>query len=215
MVALIMIAYLEGRIIHAEADRILLKAGHVGYEVVISSHVHDIIKRDFGTEDDVSLYIYYHQTERQPKPVLIGFLSLMDKAFFQQFITVDAIGPLKAVKALGKPASEVAAAIETKNVAFLSSLSGIGARSAEKIIAQLKGKVGAFLDTSAQPAAAEASAQDRVPPEIFTQVFDVLVEQLGHAPAQARQMIELAGRRNQAVSTPEELFDLIFLEKDV
>jgi holliday junction DNA helicase RuvA len=92
----------------------------------------------------VRLYIYYHVTERQPKPVLIGFATLADKAFFQLFISVAAIGPMKAVKALVRPVPEIAAAIEEKQVSVLSKLPGIGTRTAEKIIATLHGKARGF-----------------------------------------------------------------------
>jgi len=96
-----MIGYLEGHIIHCESDAILLLAGQVGYEVLVSPFTMDRVLAESKTADDkVCLYIYYHVTERQPKPVLIGFASLADKAFFQLFISVAAIGPMKAVKAL-------------------------------------------------------------------------------------------------------------------
>ncbi len=54
-------------------------------------------------DEAIALYIYYHVTDRQPKPVLIGFLTPEDKEFFQLFITVSAIGPMKAIKALTRP----------------------------------------------------------------------------------------------------------------
>ncbi|THB81025.1 MAG: Holliday junction DNA helicase RuvA [Desulfobacteraceae bacterium] len=207
-----MIGYLEGKIIHTEADRILLQAGPVGYEVVINAFVLDTIIREYSEQDDICLYIYFHQTERQPKPVLIGFTTLTDKEFFQQFITVDAIGPLKAIKALDRPVNEVALAIEHKNVAVLSSLPGIGKRSAEKIIAQLHGKVGAFVSEPSEQVPDETGDQTAVPGDVFSQVLDVLVDQLGHAPAQARKMIESAAMTELDISTPEKLFDAIFQE---
>lgn len=209
-----MIGYLEGKIIHTDPDRILLQAGAVGYEVIVNPYVLDILTREYSPDDDISLYIYHHQTERQPKPVLIGFITLADKAFFQQFITVDAIGPLKAVKAMDRPVSEIAAAIENKNVTVLSSLTGVGKRSAEKIIAQLNGKVGQF---AAGPAAGRETAKELtdILPDAFTQVFDVLVEQLGHAPVQAKKMIEAAAAGHpDRYWTPEKLFDAIFSEND-
>ena len=207
-----MIGYLEGSILHFESDGILLLAGHIGYEICLNSQVLERIRSQNSHNDIIALYIYYHQTERQPKPVLIGFQSLEDKAFFQEFITVDAIGPMKAVKAMGKPISDIALAIEKKDTHFLAGLNGIGKRTAEKIIATLNGKVERFISAveghdSADPPPMADDIRD-----IRQQVEDVLVEQLGHSLASAKRMVKEAFERNRAISTPEELFDEIYQE---
>jgi len=116
-----MIGYLEGKILKFKSDGILLLAGSIGYEVLLNPQMVEKVMSQNSNEAVVSLYIYYHQTERQPKPVLIGFETLEDKEFFQTFITVDAIGPMKAVKAMTRPVGEMAGAIEKKVVSFLSS----------------------------------------------------------------------------------------------
>jgi len=104
-----MIGYLEGKLINKDTDRILLLVNHVGYEILLPIFVMEsLANRNVG--DQVSLYIYFHQTERQPKPVLIGFNLEAEKEFFQKFISVEAIGPLKAVKAMTIPAREIARA---------------------------------------------------------------------------------------------------------
>ncbi len=207
-----MIGYLEGHIIHCEADAVLLLAGGVGYEVLVNSFTMNRVTAGVRTDDMVSLYIYYHVSERQPKPVLIGFASPEDKAFFQLFISVAAIGPMKAVKALVRPVGEIARAIEQKEVTFLGQLPGIGKRTAEKIIATLHGKTMAFMDHSA------GSASDPVLPPgpdkqaIALQVAGVLVEQLGHSTASAQRMILAAFEKNPAIHTPEHLLDTIYQE---
>jgi len=206
-----MIGYLEGTLLHIESDGILLLVGDIGYEVLLNPQMLDKIMTQDSNE--ISLYIYYHQTERQPKPVLIGFETLEDKEFFQTFITVDAIGPMKAVKAMTRSVGEMAGAIEKKDVSFLTGLSGIGKRTAEKIIATLHGKVEKFTtvtDDRKEP------GQDKIPVEmrnIGQQVADVLVEQLGHSQTSAKRMIKEAFERDTTISTPEELFDEIFQEK--
>ncbi|MDH3568011.1 MAG: helix-hairpin-helix domain-containing protein, partial [Desulfobacteraceae bacterium] len=129
-----MIGYLEGKLLKKEDDRILILANQVGYEVLLPAFVMET----FGSKtvgDQVSLYIYYQQTERQPKPILIGFNLEVEKEFFQYFISVEAIGALKAVKALSIPARDIARAIESKDVHTLKQLKGIGDRTARKIVA--------------------------------------------------------------------------------
>lgn len=199
-----MIGYLEGRLLRKDEDRILVLANQIGYEVLLPAVVRQTVEsKSIG--DEISLYIYYQQTERQPKPVLIGFNLEVEKEFFQYFISVEDIGPLKAVKALNQPVREIARAIEAKNVAKLKQLKGIGARTAQKIIATLEGKVGKF-------ALIRPTDQPQAPTlEDFTsQVLDVLTSQLGHSTAEAKRMVAEAFKRNSAISTPEQLFEEVY-----
>jgi Holliday junction DNA helicase RuvA len=209
-----MIGYLEGTILQFESDGILLLVGNVGYEVLLNPQMVEKLMSREASDGKISLYIYYHQTERQPKPVLIGFEAPEDKEFFQTFITVDAIGPMKAVKAMTKRSSEIARAIEKKDVSFLTGLSGVGKRTAEKIIATLHGKVEKFMlvtqDKNQDKKEINTESFALEMPDIGRQVEDVLVEQLGHSPASAKRMVREALETNDEISTPEELFDEIF-----
>lgn len=199
-----MIGYLEGKILKKEEARVLILANQIGYEVLLPAFVMETINsKEVG--DEIALYIYFQQTERQPKPVLIGFNLEVEKEFFQLFISVEDIGPLKAVKALTISVREIAGAIEDRDVGALTRLKGIGSRTAQKIIASLEGKMGKFAlikkDESREPARVEDFTQ---------QVFDVLVKQLGHRSADAKQMIASALECNQSITTPEELFDEVY-----
>ena len=199
-----MIGYLEGKLLKKDIDRILLLANQVGYEVMLPA----VVMETFGTKntgDDVSLYIYYQQTERQPKPVLIGFNLEAEKEFFQLFISVEDIGPLKAVKALNIPIRDIARAIEARDVQKLNQLKGIGKRTAQKIVATLAGKMDKF-------ALIRKTEQFDAPvvADIQQQVMDVLVRQLGHKIADAKHMIAMALKRNNAIATPEELFEEVY-----
>lgn len=206
-----MIGYIEGKILSFETDGILLLSGSVGYEILLCSHVLSKM-RGKGTDEKLGLYIYYHQTERQPKPVLIGFETLSEKEFFQTFITVDAIGPLKAVKALDRPISDIAAAIENKDVKYLSGLSGIGKRSSEKIVAALNGKMEKFASGAPESHEFTDSPTSVGFDDVAEPVFTVLVEQLGHPAAEAKKMIRQAFSKNRDITTPEQLFDEIYRE---
>ena len=199
-----MIAYLEGTLLKKEADRIVLLANQVGYEVLIPLFVMEAVGvKSVG--DKVSLFIYYHQTERQPKPVLIGFLLEAEREFFQMFISVEAIGPLKAVKALNLSIRDIARAIESKNIEALKRLNGIGDRTARKIIATLQGKMGKFAlirdEESGTPLPSVGFVE---------QVVGVLVDQLGHKLPQAKQMVQAAMKRKPLIANPEDLFDEVY-----
>jgi Holliday junction DNA helicase RuvA len=199
-----MIGYLEGRLLKIEEERIRLLVNHVGYEVICPAFVRQTLN-DKQTGEEAAFYIYYHMTERQPKPVLIGFNLEAEKEFFQLFITVEAIGPLKAVKALDIPIRDIANAIESGDVALLKTLKGIGARTAQKIVATLQGKVSKFALIRKTDTVQRQEAKD-----IANPVLDVLVNQLGHRPADAKRMVSQAFERNPELATPEELFDEVY-----
>jgi len=200
-----MIAYLEGTILSREEDRIVLLVNHVGYEILLPAHIMEGLQENLGGGAR-SFHIYYYQTERQPKPVLIGFNLEAEKEFFQYFITVEAIGPMKAVKAMTLPVRDIARAIENKDVATLQKLNGIGNRTAQKIIATLEGKMGKFALINPGE-----KLTDQGPVFDYTDmVLNVLVNQLGYKAPDAKRMVTEAIERNPAITTPEELFDEVY-----
>jgi len=197
------IGYIQGRIIKKEDDRLLILAGGVGYEVLVPIVVMAAMSEKTAGEE-VALHIYFQQTERQPKPVLIGFSHEVEKEFFQSFISVEDIGPLKAVKAMTLPVSEIAAAIEARDLQTLGRLKGIGKRTAQKIVATLEGRMGKFaLLRAAHPTAPPV-------PDFMQQVIEVMVQQLGHRVPDARRMVADALKRNPAIDTPEALFEEVY-----
>ena len=116
-----MIGYLEGKLLKIEENRIILLANQVGYEILLPAIVRaSIDSKKVGEE--VALHIYHHQTERQPKPTLIGFNREVEREFFRYFISVEDIGPMKAVQALTVPVRQIARAIESRDAAYLKRL---------------------------------------------------------------------------------------------
>ena len=199
-----MIGYIEGKILKIEDERLLVLANQVGYEILLPAFVMEkIVANKVG--DEIALYVYFQQTERQPKPVLIGFNLEAEKEFFQYFISVEDVGPLKAVKALSIPVREVARAIENRDVHCLTQLKGIGKRTAQKIIATLEGKMGKFALIRK-----EEKKEIQVAEDFSEQVYEVLVKQLGHKMSNAKRMISDAFKRNSAITTPEELFEEVY-----
>ena len=199
-----MIGYIEGKILKKEEDRILILANQIGYEVLLPAIVMESL-RDKDVGEEISLYIFFQQTERQPKPVLIGFNFEVEKEFFQYFISVEDIGPLKAAKALTVPVREIATAIESGEISRLTQLKGIGRRTAQKIIATLEGKMGKFALIRSEDRKTKPLVED-----FSKQVLDVMIKQLGHRTADARQMIDKALKRNSSITTAEELFEEVY-----
>ncbi len=208
-----MIRYIEGKLLKKEEDRIVVLANGVGYEILLPA----IVRQTFNTKragedgETVRLFIYYHQTERQPKPLLIGFNAEPEKEFFEKFITVEDIGPPTAAKALVMPIARIAKAIEERDSRTLERLKGIGKRTADKIIATLQGKVGKFALMRSDQIPGEAEVVD-----FKKQVEEVLVKDLGHKLSEAQRLVKEAMMRNPNISAPEELFEEVYRgQKDV
>jgi Holliday junction DNA helicase RuvA len=210
-----MIATLSGRLAQKLEDRVILETAGVGYEIYlppVALRQLEVLTAGNGTSD-VRLVIYYHATRDQPRPVLIGFTSDLDKEFFEKLITVKDIGPMVAARALAAPVGELAAAIARQDEKYLRALPGIGPQKAKNIVAQLQAKVGKFaLAREAAPAVSPAvAAPAAVDAEGLRElVWEVLTRQLGHRPSEASQLITDALRRRPDVATPEELFDEIY-----
>jgi holliday junction DNA helicase RuvA len=210
------IATLAGRVRRKLEDRIVLECGGVGYEVFMPPiAIRQLESASAGSGEKASeleLVIYYHATRDQPRPVLIGFTSDLDKEFFEKLVTVKDIGPMVAARALAAPVAELAAAIARQDEKYLKTLPGIGPQKAKNIVAQLQSKVAKFAlareaapigPSEARPAPAAADALREL-------VWEVLVKQLGHRPSEASQLITEALRRRPTIATPEELFDEIY-----
>ena len=118
---------------------------------------------------------------------------------------MEAIGPLKAAKALTVPIREIATAIEAGEINQLTKLKGIGRRTAQKIIATLEGKMGKFALIRPEDRNVEPPVED-----FSKQVLDVMIKQLGHRMGDARKMIDRALKRNSAIKTAEDLFEEVY-----
>jgi len=201
-----MITYLKGtlRIKPLSDERITLIVNGIGYDILIPAYVMNRIRKEKSDGEELELYVSYNQTERQPKPVLVGFESDLDKEFFELFISVEDIGPTAAVKALIRPVREIARSIEGKDSKALKQLKGIGERKAEKIIATLKGKVAKY---ALMP---EMEVLTEMTEDFQKEVEDVLITQLGHKQIEARKMIEEAMKRNPRINSSEELFEEVY-----
>ncbi len=175
-----MISYLRGEILQVQEDPsriILLTASGVGYSVLLPAFVRASLEPSEG--QDVGLHIYYSVTERQPLPLLVGFENLIDREFFEQFIQVEGIGPMRAATAMNLPVSALAYAIEMDDVTTLTLMPGIGQRGAQKIVATLKGKV---MEAASHPS--EPSKWRIREPDTRADIVAVLVN-LGYRNAEA------------------------------
>jgi len=183
-------------------------AGGVGYEVSLPTYVYQSLANEEIREGSkIELEIYYHVTERQPKPMLVGFRHPTEKAFFEQLIQVEGIGPAKAAAALVFPVSTIASAIETGDLGALQQLPGIGSRAAQKIVATLRGKVAATA--LLQDAGTSEKGHTAPPFDARSEAVEALVT-LGYRPTEARDRVE-----EVILRAPEVTDDLQKLMREV
>lgn len=132
-----MIATLEGKISEKLGDTVVLSVGGVGYGLLVSAE-------DFGrlqTGDSSKLYVYEHI--REVSYDLYGFSALPTKSLFELLLTVNGVGPRMALNMLSiGTAEEVKAAIAGGDTKFIQRANGVGKRVAERVVVDLKDKVG-------------------------------------------------------------------------
>ena len=211
-----MIATLAGRLRRKLEDRVILECGGLGYEVFLPPiafrQIEHVTAGPGEKGSELELVVYYHATRDQPRPVLIGFTSDLDKEFFEKLITVKDIGPMVAARALALPVAELAQAIARQDEKFLRGLPGIGPQKAKNIVAQLQSKVAKFAlvraGAAAEPIDVAAAPVDA--DGLRELVWEIMVKQLGHRPSEASQLITDAFRRRPSIMTPEDLFDEIY-----
>ncbi|HOU36892.1 MAG TPA: helix-hairpin-helix domain-containing protein [Candidatus Omnitrophota bacterium] len=205
-----MIARIKGRIVEQQDHALLLDVNGITYRVLVPSASLQRISDQAQADNTVELVTFhYHQVEPSRSiPVLIGFLNDVEKEFFEAFITVSGIGPRAAVKALNKPFSAIARAIDEGDAAFLKSLPGIGAQRAKEIIAKLQNRVGRFgliQDASAvAPGRTETS---------FEQESLAVLLQLGYKKPEALSMISKAMEANPSISSTEGLLNEVYRQR--
>lgn len=205
-----MISYLEGKLWRRDGDRVVVLVNGVGYEVLLPEVVRRRLEdRRVGPDGDrVELHVFYCHPERHQRPLLIGFLEETEREFFERLLSVKSLGPVKAARCLTLPVPTIARAIEEEDIETLCRLRDVGARMAQKMVAELRGKVAKFalLPELELPAAAPRPERSA----ICQEVERVLVKQCGYRVSEARRMVRDALRRNPAISSPEELFEEVY-----
>lgn len=142
-----MIVRMTGILAEVREDMLMLDRDGIGYEIMVPGYAIAELKTCVGQNLTLHTMEYYEGSAAGGNliPRIIGFLYPQDRAFFERFITVKGIGARKALKALVEPVAKVAAAIESGNVPVLTRLPGIGRRGADQVIAELRGKLTAFV----------------------------------------------------------------------
>lgn len=193
-----MIAFLRGRLLEKHPNQIIVETGGVGYDVVIPISTFSALP-EAGSE--VKLRIHTHV--REDALALFGFLTTDEKTIFEKLISVSGIGPTLAIKVLsGMATSDLTAAIRNGQVEQLVRIPGVGKKTAERIVLELKDKLEgvAAVAIVGVPASLAATALSVVEQDVMSALLN-----LGCSRASA----EAAVRKAKTAGGPAE-FEPLF-----
>jgi holliday junction DNA helicase RuvA len=147
-------------------------------------------------------------------PRLVGFLSAIDRQFFDTFCSVDGVGVRKALRAMVRPVREIARTIQDQDVKTLATYPGIGEATAERIVAKLRRKVGIFaLIVGAEGAKADATSTNGqaadAEPDVIRDTFAALLS-VGHSEGQARTAIDRVLTGKKKYKSVADMIDAIY-----
>lgn len=192
-----MIAFLRGTLLEKHPNEVIVETNGVGYDVLIPVSTYSALP-DTGAE--VRLRVYTHV--REDALLLYGFVTATEKAIFEKLISVSGIGPSLAIKVLsGLNTDDLIAAIRNSQVDQLVRIPGVGKKTAERIVLELKDKLEAV---GAPPGVAPVARPATVLSAIEQDVLSALIN-LGCTRAAA----EGAVRKAKAAGLPDE-FEPLF-----
>jgi holliday junction DNA helicase RuvA len=189
-----MIAHLRGKLLAKRPNQVILETGGVGYEVNISVPTFSGLP---AVGSEVALHTYTQV--REDVLALYGFLQPSEKQLFEKLIMVSGIGPKLAITILsGMAADEMAAAIRGNDLARLTRIPGVGKKTAERMVLELRDK----LPVSASAAASAKPTLNELENDVVS-----ALENLGYQRAAAERALQAAAKNGSSGS-----FDALFRE---
>jgi Holliday junction DNA helicase RuvA len=194
-----MIARLTGRIVEQEPDGgVVLDVGGVGYDVAAPlGAVGRLV-----TEADGRVTFHVHTHVREDTFALYGFASRSERETFRSLIAVSNVGPRIALALLSSlSAAELSRAVARADVAALVKIPGIGKRTAERLVLELKGK----LDVVPEGPNATSATPNALPPGTQAEVLVSTLTRMGFRPAEAERAVQALGATRVAEGTLSDL----------
>ena len=176
-----MIAFLRGRVHDKQPNRVIVDVGGIGYEV----HVPLSTFYNLGDEGaEVSLRVHTHV--REDALQLYGFLTELERQLFERLIAISGIGPKLAIVVLsGMETRDLVAAVQRADVARLTTIPGIGKKTAERIVLELKDRLTQIAVPGPSETAPAASSADQLRSDLLSALLN-----LGYHRQQAEKAIE-------------------------
>jgi Holliday junction DNA helicase RuvA len=201
-----MITRLSGILERVEPTAVEIAVGPVVHEVLVTELVRRSLQQRLGQPVVLHTleYLEGNPTRGNLVPRLVGFLSEVEREFFELICEVDGVGVRKALRAIIRPVGEIALAIEEQDAKSLAGLPGIGAATAERMIAKLRRRMPKFALLVAREAPGEAAAAD-----VLAETFDVL-RSLGHSDSDARRLVDLLRGEKKKPKDVQDALETIY-----
>lgn len=178
-----MIGWLSGNFVEVSEGFLLLDAHGVGYELEVTTGV---LERLPGSGEPLSLYT--HMVVREDAQLLFGFDSKSQRDLFRTLIRVNGVGPKMALGLLSAiSVNALAQTVNRQETGPLTAISGVGKKTAERLLVELKGKIDVGLEAVQLPNPSSSTAAD-------VEVAIDALQNLGYKPAEAASLIALAQR---------------------
>lgn len=205
-----MITRITGRLASLSVHAAYIAAGAFEHEVFIPEFVRRQLQPLVGEEVSLRTIEYLEGNPQKGRltPRLIGFMNDAEREFFDLVCSVDGVGVKTALRAMVRPVREVAAAIEEQDVKQLTTLPGVGAATAERIVAKLRRKMPKFALMVARDLPDAPSAEETVLHEAFAALLS-----LGHTSNDARHKIERVTEGKKRYKSVEELLTEIYRQE--
>jgi len=196
-----MIASLRGRLLERAGGNCVIEAGGVGYFVQVSTTTARALPEE-GSE----VFLHTHLVVREDSHQLFGFHELDERRLFELLISVSGVGPKVALAVLsGMKPGALARAIRDENLAALVAVPGIGRKTAERLVVELRDKIELIAAAADEPAATPGPGRRAGPrSEHFEDAVAALVG-LGYSAAQAQEAIRRASEASPADASLEDL----------
>ena len=190
-----MIAFLRGRVLDKHPNRIVVDVNGVGYELYVPLSTYYEVG-DVGTE--ISLRVHTHV--REDALQLFGFLTSLEQQLFERLIAISGIGPKLAIAVLsGIESRELVASVRRADVARLTRIPGIGKKTAERIVLELKDRLADVAPADAG-ATVEAASVDRLRDDVVS-----ALENLGYHRPLAEKAADAARARDDSAAFEDAL----------
>lgn len=211
-----MITKITGILSRVLDEEVRITAGPFEYQVLVPEFIRRTVQMRIGKEIAFHTVHFFDGDPSRGKviPRLVGFLTEDELDFFELFCTVDKIGTKKALKALARPIKEVADAIQRQDSKWLSTLPGVGAPTADKIVATLRRKVtryalGSPPRSEGEPVAEGTEAPVAVSGEVIDLAYQALLS-VGNTPQDARTRLDKALAKGLTYCSVQELLAAIY-----
>lgn len=183
-----MIGFLSGKILEKDANTVIVDVSGVGYEVTIPlSTFYEL--GDIGSDVSLRIFTYVREDALQ----LFGFKTTRERDLYLKLISVQGIGAKSGITMLsGMSADEIVAAIRTNNIARLTSIPGVGKKTAERMVIELRDKI-AELSMSAKASGSTAGSSDGDTDSVFDDALSALVN-LGYQRNAAEKALQDAAK---------------------